>query len=252
MYLKMSQLMGQITQPILKDVVMEYGKGDLSDILPEKIPSTYAGTYFFMTGRYENPGSSALSIAGTSSKGPQAYDFMLDFRSETSGYKFIESLWTKQMIEYLEWQIEIYGETEELKEKLIEISITYNIRCRYTAYVADYETEYTSLIFVSHQDRIVPEHSHLVQNYPNPFNPVTTIVFYISPTTAKSGPQLIRIYNVLGQLVYVIDLSPYGPGYHEVRFNGSDWNGNALPSGVYFVVMQAGSEQSMMRMTLLR
>lgn len=30
MNLKMSRLMGQITQPILKDVAMEYGKGDLS------------------------------------------------------------------------------------------------------------------------------------------------------------------------------------------------------------------------------
>jgi Ca-activated chloride channel family protein len=252
MNLKMSNLMGQITQPILKDVTMEYGKVDLSDILPQKIPSTYAGTYFLMTGRYQNPGNSALSIAGTSKSGQQAYDFMLDFRSETRGYKFIESLWAKQMIDYLEWQIEIYGETEELKNQLIEISLSYNIRCRYTAYIADYETEYPSPIHQIDDQGVFPQHSHLVQNYPNPFNPVTTIVFYISPQGVTSGPRLIKIYNVLGQLVYLIDLSKFGPGYHEIKFNGLDWKGNPLPTGVYFVSLQIGSEQSMMRITLLR
>ncbi len=252
MYLKMSQLMGQVTQPILKGVTIEYGKGDLSEILPKKIPSTYAGTYFFMTGRYENPGSSALSIGGTSSNGPYAYDFLLDFSSETSGNKFIESLWAKQMIEYLEWQIEIYGETTELKEKLIEISLTYNIRCRYTAYIADYETKYNSLFFMSDPDRIIPVQSYLVHNYPNPFNPVTTIVFYISPEDAHASPKLIRIYNSLGQLVYIIDLSSYEPGFHEIRFNGIDWRGNSLSSGIYFVVLQTGSEHHMIRITLVR
>ena len=250
--LKMSHLMCQVTQPILKDVVMEYGKGDLSEVMPVKIPSTYAGTYFYMTGRYENPGSSALSIGGISSKGPVAYDFVLDFRSETSGYKFIESLWAKQMIEYLEWQIEIYGETPELKERLIEISLAYNIRCRYTAYVADYETIYPPSFIVTADENLLPEYSHLVCNYPNPFNPSTTIVFYISPEQVNSQPKLIRIYNALGQLVFVIDLSPYGAGYHEIKFSGRDWRGVDLPSGVYFVHLQAGSERSMLRMVLVR
>jgi Ca-activated chloride channel family protein len=252
MNIKMTQLMGQITQPLLKDVTMEYGKVDLSEILPEKIPSTYAGTYFFMTGRYENPGSSALSIAGTSNRGQQAYDYILEFRSETTENNFIESLWAKQMIEYLEWQIEIYGETDELKTKLIEISLAYNIRCRYTAYIADYETEFSTPIIPENDHENIPEKSHLVQNYPNPFNPQTIIVFYISPKAANSNPRLIRIYNTLGELVYVIDLHKYGPGYHQIQFNGLDWRGNSLPTGVYFVSLQIGSERSIMRMTLLR
>ncbi len=250
--LKISRLMGQVTQPILKDVAMEYGKGDLSDILPEKIPSTYAGTYFFICGRYENPGISALSIAGTSNKGEKAYDFLLDFQSETNINKFVESLWAKQMIEYLEWQIEIYGETEELKSRLIEISLAYNIRCRYTAYIADYETLFPTIVIPENNRGIYPAKSHLLYNYPNPFNPMTTIVVYISPQSRKSAPWLIRIYNTLGQLVYIIDLSSYGPGYHQIKFNGLDRRGNPLPSGVYFALLQIGDDHSMMRMTLIK
>jgi hypothetical protein len=244
--------MNQIIQPVLKDVRTEYGKSDLNYILPEKIPSAYAGTCLLISGRYENPGTSALSIAGNSTDGERGYDFLLDFRSETAGYKFVESLWAKQMIDYLEWQIEIYGESEELKSQLIEISLTYNIRCRYTAYVADYETRYTSIPVFKNQRKIVPEKSQLLKNYPNPFNPSTRIVFYISQSDANAGPRFIRIYNSLGQLIYIIDLSGFGPGYHEIQFNGLDWHGNPLPSGVYFVLLQLGSQQSMMRMTLIK
>lgn len=54
------------------------------------------------------------------------------------------------------------------------------------------------------------------------------------------------------QLVYIIDVSEFGPGFHEIQFSGLNWHGNPLPTGIYFVLLQIGSEQSMIRMTLLR
>jgi len=252
MYNKMSRLMGQITQPVLKDVSIEFGAADVSELLPGKIPSTYAGSYFLITGRYDNSGTSALSLAGTSRSGLKAHDFMLEFTAESRKYKFIEYVWAKQMIDYLEWNIEIYGETAEWKEKLIEISLKYNIRCRYTAYIADYETEWTTGLHVDRDKGFFPEKSHLVYNYPNPFNPSTTIVFYLSPQSLREGPRFLKIYNALGQLVNIIDISHFGPGYHEVKFNALDWKGAMLPSGMYFVMLQAGGEQNMMRILLVR
>jgi Ca-activated chloride channel family protein len=251
MKLKISRLITQVTQPVLKDVTLEYGMAGLSQILPEKLPSVYAGTYFLTTGRYANSTVSALSIGGTSAKGPAAYDFLLDFTSATDTLHFTEILWAKEMIEYLEWMIEIYGETPERKEQLIELSLRYNIRCRYTAYVADYLNEYTAIDRIA---TITPRatSSRLVGNFPNPFNPSTTIQFYISPASAHIGPKLLRIYNALGQLVFIIDLSEYGPGFYEIRFNGTDFTGKSLPSGTYFVLLQVGQDISTLRITLLR
>jgi len=251
MKLRMSRLMTQVTQPVLKDVSLEYGQAGLSQMLPEKLPSVYAGTYFFTTGRYANSALSALSIGGTSAKGPVAYDFLLDFSAVTDTLGFTELLWAKEMIEYQEWMIEIYGETVERKEQLIELSLKYNIRCRYTAYVADYQTEYTAIDQVTTIPAVATS-SHLVGNFPNPFNPSTTIQFYISPSSAHFGPKLLRIYNALGQLIFIIDLSEFGPGYHEIRFNGIDFAGKSLPSGTYFVLLQIGQDVSALRITLIR
>ncbi|MEJ2053712.1 MAG: T9SS type A sorting domain-containing protein, partial [Calditrichaceae bacterium] len=234
-----TRLFNQISQPVLKDVVMEFGSANPNRLIPEKTPSTYAGSYLFTVGRYENPGASMLSIGGKSVNGLVAYDFNLDFNADGNGNNFVEYLWAKETIDALEREIEIYGETPALKDSLIDLSLKYNIRCRYTAYVADYETIYPTYVD-NHTIAHIPT-SFIQKNYPNPFNPVTTIRFFISKET-KVKTKLLKIYNILGQLVAVIDISNLGSGWHEVQFSGRDFMGNMLPSGIYFVQLQVQNQ----------
>ena len=247
---KMLRVFAQISQPILKDVVFEYGRADLYDILPQKLPTTYAGSYFFTTGRYKNPGKSAFSLAGKSATGTEAFNFQLDFSRDTESNKFVQFLWAKEMIDHLEREIEIYGETPQLKQQLIDLSLLYNIRCRYTAYVADYKEPFTGVR--DRQKTVSVPSSYLIGNYPNPFNPTTTIRFYLSPLSISAKVKLIKIYNAMGQLVAVIDISHLEPGVHSLQFAGRDFYGNPLPSGLYFVRLQVGNEVSTIRMTLLK
>jgi Ca-activated chloride channel family protein len=248
---KANRLFNQISQPILKNVAMEYGNAILLDLIPEKIPATYAGSYFMMTGRYKNPGTSAMSIAGSSVNGMTAYDFHLDFSGNKTPFKFAEYLWAKSKIDALEREIEVYEETPALKDELIDLSLKYNIRCRYTAYIADYETEYTTHISTDKIDGLLPQ-SYLAGNYPNPFNPATTIRLYIQ-SGAEGQVKFLKIYNMLGQLVAVIDISHLKSGWHEVRFYGMDYRGNILPSGVYIVQLQVGGQPvSRLRVNLVK
>ncbi len=243
------RVLNKITRPIMKDVAMEFGRADLYDMLPNTYPSAYAGSYFFVTGRYQNPMQSALAMAGKSVAGERFFNFNLNFTSKTDTNKFAESMWAKEMIDALEQEIEIYGETPELKQQLIDISLAYNIRCRYTAYIADYKNEYTGV----EQDasEVVIQQSQLVSNYPNPFNPGTTFRVYLSPDTDRMT-KIIRIYNALGQLVAVIDISHLKAGMHSIQFNGRDFYGNSLPSGQYFVQLQVGEQLSSLRITLMK
>jgi len=91
-----------------------------------------------------------------------------------------------------------------------------------------------------------------IRHYPNPFNPATTIKFLISPQSVHVKTKFIKIFNSLGQLVAVIDISHMLPGLHEIRFNGRDFFGNPLPSGLYFVSLQIGQQTSTIRMTLVK
>jgi flagellar hook assembly protein FlgD len=150
--------------------------------------------------------------------------------------------------------VEVYGETPALKDSLIAISLRHNIRCRYTAYIADYREVYDNTAMekgLSAQDDKVPC-SYLVNNYPNPFNASTIICFYISANDLHSGEKFIKIYNSLGQLVAVIDISHLGEGFHSIRFDGNNFNGVPLPSGLYFVRLQTGQALSTIRVTLVK
>jgi Ca-activated chloride channel homolog len=240
------RLFQKISRPLLKDVAMEFGRADLHDILPAKLPAAFVGSYFFLTGRYSTPSSSALAMAGKTVSGTAAFDFRLDFASQKTINKFAEHVWAKEKIDALEREVEIYGEDEALRQQLIELSLRYNIRCRYTAYVADYTSEYSGVKDRA-TDLTVP-HSFLLNNYPNPFNPSTTISFYIAVGAGKT--KLIKIYNALGQLVAVFDVSDYPAGFHQIRFDGVDFSGKPLPSGLYFARLQVGDEVSTLRLLL--
>ncbi len=243
-----------ISQPLMQQVRMEYGRADLYNVLPSKLPAVYAGSHFFTCGRYRNPGSSGLALGGLALAGTTAYDFRLDFSADTRTNRFALSFWAGEMIDALEREVDLYGETIALKDSLIALSLGYGIRCRYTAYIADYITEYptTRVADTDRNSLTKVPHSYILGNYPNPFNAGTVITFYISETDRPAKEKFIRIYNALGQLVAVIDISSFGPGMHTIHFDGIDGQGQVLATGFYFVRLQAGATVHTIKMTILR
>ncbi len=75
----------------------------------------------------------------------------------------------------------------------------------------------------------------LHQNYPNPFNATTRIRFELP----QSGRIDIRIYNLLGQEVYLLTNDIYDTGRHEIEWQGVDRSGTTVASGIYFVRMKS-------------
>jgi len=92
----------------------------------------------------------------------------------------------------------------------------------------------------------------LEQNYPNPFNPSTEIRFSL-PIAAKVE---LTVFNLLGQPIRVLSDLEFKAGSHAVVWDGRDQQGLAVPSGVYFYQLQAGSPtetfQQTRRMVLMK
>jgi hypothetical protein len=83
----------------------------------------------------------------------------------------------------------------------------------------------------------------LHQNYPNPFNPSTTINYALP----KPEHVTITVYNTLGQEIETL-VDKYMPiGHHQVEFNGQN-----LPSGVYFYRLEAGDLIQTRKMLLVK
>jgi aminopeptidase N len=89
----------------------------------------------------------------------------------------------------------------------------------------------------------VPDKYSMYQNYPNPFNPVTRISFDIP----KKSEVTLKIYNVLGELVYLLLDETKNPGTYSVSFDGTN-----LPSGVYYYKIAAGNYTETKKMVLIK
>ena len=231
----------RVSQPVLKNPVLDFGRGDVSRVFPGALPAVYAGTAFMVTGRYTTPGTATLQLAGRDASGARTYTFPVTFGEDKYRDRFVALLWAKEAIDALEREIDVYGETAARKDSVIALSLRYNIRSRYTAYIADYETVYTG---VDREDPAAvppaaPPGSYVAGSYPNPFDAFTTIRVFIDAEDAGQ-PRFLRIYNLLGQLVAVIDLSDLPSGWHEIRFEGTDLYGRQLPAGLYLVRLDVG------------
>ncbi|MCP4251681.1 MAG: T9SS type A sorting domain-containing protein, partial [bacterium] len=83
---------------------------------------------------------------------------------------------------------------------------------------------------------------------PNPFNPSTTIS-YTLPSRARVH---LGVYDVRGRLVATLADDVVAPGPHAVDWDGRNDRGIAVPSGVYFYRLQAGTEGLTRKMVLLK
>jgi hypothetical protein len=93
----------------------------------------------------------------------------------------------------------------------------------------------------------LPERFTLSQNYPNPFNPETEFELYL-PYPSEWD---VQIFNVTGQMVE--NMSGYsGSGSVKVRWNGTDFNGRKVASGIYFYKATAGEYSETRKMVLLK
>jgi len=85
--------------------------------------------------------------------------------------------------------------------------------------------------------------------FPNPFNPNTTIAFRV-PARVQVN---ITVFDVSGRLIRtLVDGIDFGPGRHEVVWNGRDDAGKPVVSGTYSYRMDAGGFISTGKAVLLK
>ncbi len=78
----------------------------------------------------------------------------------------------------------------------------------------------------------LPSEFRLVQNYPNPFNPTTRIEYEI-PARSRV---VVKIFDVLGQVVQTLS-----DNVEEAGYKSFNWNASNFASGIYFYRLEATS-----------
>ncbi len=100
---------------------------------------------------------------------------------------------------------------------------------------------------------VLPKVTGLDVAYPNPSNPEVWIPYRLSSDSAVE----IRIYDVQGDLVRMLDLGHQSVGYYHTKAKAAYWDGRntqgeTVPSGVYFYTFKAGDFTATRKLSITR
>ena len=90
---------------------------------------------------------------------------------------------------------------------------------------------------------VVPTSFALHNAYPNPFNPVTNLKLDLP----LEGFTSVKVYNLVGQNVATLVDGYMDAGYHTIT-----WNASNMPSGMYLIRAEVGSNVSTQKVMLLK
>jgi hypothetical protein len=105
-----------------------------------------------------------------------------------------------------------------------------------------------ALTSTDEQSDLLPVKAVLSQNYPNPFNAYTTISFNLSSAEDVE----VSIYNVAGQKVNTLQDGLLNAGEHRIIWDGRNYHGLEVSSGIYFYRLSAGDLSETRQMTFLK
>lgn len=97
-----------------------------------------------------------------------------------------------------------------------------------------------------------PTEFKLEKNFPNPFNPETTISYQIGNSPAGASDVTLNIYNSLGELVRTLVNSRQTAGHYSVTWDGRDYNGNVVGTGIYFGRLVTRNQISTLKMMYMK
>jgi hypothetical protein len=113
---------------------------------------------------------------------------------------------------------------------------------------SNYSNEVQILITSVGDDLGIPVDFALHQNHPNPFNPSTSIKYELPSAVHVK----IAVYNTLGMLVATLIDDQQDAGYHSVVWDGKDFTGNTVASGIYLYKMEAGDRSFSKKMMFIK
>ncbi|MCF7809898.1 T9SS type A sorting domain-containing protein [bacterium] len=89
----------------------------------------------------------------------------------------------------------------------------------------------------------IPVDFGIVSAYPNPFNSTTSITYGLD----KSAPTRLTLYDLSGQQVTTLF-----EGYKQAGFHTANLSANDLPSGLYFIQLEASNQVFTQKVMLIR
>ncbi len=125
----------RISHPALVDVTVDWGKMQVSEVYPQRIPDLFVGRPVILTGRFEGKEPTTIRVHGK--VGGQAHDLEIPVTPQDSAGKHggITSVWARMRIadlsDEMHWQLD-----GNYPHMIKQVALDYGLMSAYTAFVA--------------------------------------------------------------------------------------------------------------------
>jgi len=140
---KVTRLFSKMSHSVMTDLSIDIPGAKVRDIYPKRLPDLFVGSQLVLVGTYESAGTSAIHLKGRIGDEMEEIVYEGNFARERTDRSFITSIYAHRKIGYLLDQIRLHGESNELKDEIIRLSLEHGIQTPYTSYlVLESEDEY--------------------------------------------------------------------------------------------------------------
>lgn len=254
---RITQFYTRIRFPVLINTKMVFTPGIISETYPSPLPNLYKGQQLLVSGRYNSNTPVKVTLSGTAFGRSVSYSYDLNLiDTANSKYQFLTKVWAKVkienlLVEYYKLNPNLMGAIK-LKEEIRKLSLLYGVMSPFTSLSGNDPGGPSTGVEESGSDKEITsvKEFRLAGNYPNPFNPGTNITFTVSGIYSEFA--VIRIYNVLGELIKTINVFIDRTGRYQVYWDGRLESGVIAPSGNYIYTITIGSAVLAGKMSLLK
>ena len=107
---------------------------------------------------------------------------------------------------------------------------------------------YTFEFLTTSKSKLIPDQFFLHQNYPNPFNPMTSISYDL----AQNGMVSLSIFDLNGKIIKNLVNEFQNAGNHLLIWDGVNFKGEEVSSGLYLYVLQVGDTKQTKKMSFIK
>jgi len=133
--IKVSSFFDKISEPVLTDLAIDYGKVKVTDIYPQTLPDLFYGSQITLMGRFSGEGVTAITLTGYLSGKKTSFVFEDNFKNTERENEFVPRLWATRKIGYLLSEMRLKGENKELIDEIVRLSREYGIITPYTSFL---------------------------------------------------------------------------------------------------------------------
>jgi Ca-activated chloride channel family protein len=124
-----------ISHPALTDVQIDWGRMEVSEVYPRRVPDLFVGRPIILTGRFQGTTHTTIRVSGCVGQSEKEIRIPVEFDRSAPTHPGLACVWARRRIEDLATRT-TYDMNSNLPGEIKQVALQYGLMSAYTAFLA--------------------------------------------------------------------------------------------------------------------